>query len=61
MSNEEVERGGWQPTPVTKEEFLAANPFGTIHTDRDGELRLLTQEEYDEWVENSRGIWDDAV
>jgi hypothetical protein len=46
--------------PVTKEQFLLDNPFGKIFTDQDGpELRALTQEEYDEFVENSRGIWDE--
>lgn len=60
MADEVSQDGLLLPDPVTKEEFLAANPFGTIYTDKDGDLRLLTQEEYDEWVEGSRGIWDDA-
>lgn len=59
---DEASQEGWQlPDPVTKEEFLAANPFGTIYTDQDGPLRLLTQEEYAEWVERSRGIWDGSA
>lgn len=61
MADEVRNRTEERPDPVTKDEFLAANPFGTIYTDKDGDLRLLTQEEYDEWVEGSRGIWDDAV
>lgn len=50
----------FKPEPVTKEQFLADNPFGEILTDKDGELRPLTQEEYDQWVEDSRGIWGDS-
>jgi hypothetical protein len=46
-------------TPMTKEEFMEQNPFGVIQTDNDGTPRPLTQEEYDEFVENSRGIWED--
>ena len=61
MTDEVQDRDDMRPDPVTKDEFLAANPFGTIYTDKDGDLRLLTQEEYDEWVEGSRGIWDDAA
>jgi hypothetical protein len=61
MADEVQDFDDMRPDPVTKDEFLAANPFGTIYTDKDGDLRLLTQEEYDEWVEGSRGIWDDAA
>jgi hypothetical protein len=47
---------------ITKEEFIQQNPFGTISKQNtDGSTTLLTQEEYDEFVENSRGIWDDKV
>lgn len=54
------EQNYFKPEPVTKAQFLSDNPFGQIFTDQDGpELRALTQEEYDEFVENSRGIWDD--
>jgi hypothetical protein len=45
---------------MTKEEFIAANPFGTVKIQKQTEEpRDMTQEEYDEWVENSRGIWDE--
>ena len=48
-------------TPITKEEFIQQNPFGTISKqNNDGSTTLLTQQEYDDWVEFSRGIWDDA-
>lgn len=48
-------------TPITKEEFIQQNPFGTISKQNDdGSTTLLTQQEYDDWVEFSRGIWDDA-
>lgn len=56
------EQNYFKPEPVTKEQFLSDNPFGQIFTDQDGpELRALTQKEYDEFVENSRGIWDDTT
>ena len=49
-------------TPITKEEFIQQNPFGTISKqNNDGSTTLLTQQEYDDWVEFSRGIWDDAT
>ena len=49
-------------TPITKEEFIQQNPFGTISKQNDdGSTTLLTQQEYDDWVEFSRGIWDDAT
>lgn len=51
----------FKPEPVSKEQFLSDNPFGEVYTDQDGPRRPLTQEEYDEWVEGSRGIWDDMV
>ena len=48
-------------TPITKEEFIQQNPFGTISKQNDdGSTTLLTQHEYDDWVEFSKGIWDDA-
>lgn len=48
-------------TPITKEEFIQQNPFGTISKQNDdGSTTLLTQQEYDDWVEFSRGIWDDT-
>lgn len=48
-------------TPITKEVFIGQNPFGTISKlNADGATILLTQEEYDEWVEFTRGVWDDA-
>ena len=48
-------------TPITKEEFIQQNPFGTISKqNNDGSTTLLTQQEYDDWVEFSRGIWDDT-
>jgi hypothetical protein len=48
-------------TPITKEEFIQQNPFGTISKQNDdGSITLLTQQEYDDWVEFSRGIWDDT-
>ena len=47
-------------TPMTKEEFIAANPFGSIKLQiATEEPRDMTREEYDAWVENSRGIWED--
>ena len=49
-------------TPITKEEFIQQNPFRTISKQNDdGSTTLLTQQEYDDWVEFSRGIWDDAT
>ena len=49
-------------TPITKEEFIQQNTFGTISKQNDdGSTTLLTQQEYDDWVEFSRGIWDDAT
>lgn len=49
-------------TLITKEEFIQQNPFGTIFKqNNDGSTTLLTQQEYDDWVEFSRGIWDDAT
>jgi hypothetical protein len=46
--------------PITKKEFIEQNPFGTISKQNfDGSMTLLTQEEYIEWIEFSRGIWDD--
>ena len=49
-------------TPITKEEFIQQNPFGTISKQNDdGSTTLLTQQEYDDWVEFSRGIWDDTT
>ena len=49
-------------TPITKEEFIQQNPFGTISKqNNDGSTTLLTQQEYDDWVEFSRGIWDDTT
>ena len=48
--------------PITKEEFIKQNPFGTISKQNDdGSTTLLTQQEYDDWVEFSRGIWDDTT
>jgi hypothetical protein len=48
-------------TPITKEEFIQQNPFGTISKQNDdGSTTLLTQHEYDDWVEFSKGIWDDT-
>jgi hypothetical protein len=48
--------------PITKEQFIEQNPFGTISKQNpDGSTTLLIQEEYDDWVEFSRGIWDDAA
>lgn len=48
-------------TPITKEEFIQQNPFGTISKQNDdGSTALLTQQEYDDWVEFSKGIWDDT-
>ena len=48
--------------PITKEQFIEQNQFGTISKQNaDGSTTLLTQEEYDNWVEFSRGIWDDAT
>jgi hypothetical protein len=46
--------------PITKEEFIEQNPFGTISKQNDdGSTTLLTQEEYDNWVEYSKGIWEE--
>ena len=46
--------------PITKEEFIEQNPFGTISKQNDdGSTTLLDQEEYDNWVEYSKGIWED--
>jgi hypothetical protein len=43
---------------ITKEEFINQNPFGTISKQNpDGSTTLLSQQEYDSWVEFSRGIW----
>jgi hypothetical protein len=48
--------------PITKEEFIQQNPFGTISKQNDdSSTTLLTQQEYDDWVEFSRGIWDDTT
>ena len=48
-------------TPITKEEFIQQNPFGTMSKqNNDGSTTLLTQQEYDDWVEFSRGIWDEV-
>jgi len=48
-------------TPITKEEFIQQNPFGTISKQNDdSSTTLLTQQEYDDWVEFSRGIWDEV-
>jgi hypothetical protein len=45
---------------ITKEEFIQQNKFGTISKQNgDGSTTILTQEEYDEFVENSYGIWSD--
>jgi hypothetical protein len=45
---------------ITKEEFIEQNPFGTISKqNNDGSTILLTQEEYEEWVEFSKGIWEE--
>jgi hypothetical protein len=47
--------------PITKEEFIQQNPFGTISKQNDdGSTTLLTQQEYDDWVEFSRGVWDEV-
>ena len=43
-------------TPITKEEFIEQNPFGTISKQNpDGTTTLLTQEEYDAWVQSRKG------
>lgn len=48
--------------PITKEQFIKENPFGTISKQNpDGTTTLLTQEEYDAWVEFSRGIWEEIT
>jgi hypothetical protein len=45
---------------MTREEFIEANPFGTIKIQvATEEPRDMTPEEYEDWVESSRGIWDD--
>jgi hypothetical protein len=45
---------------MTREEFIEANPFGTVKMQTGTEEpREMTPEEYEDWVENSRGIWDD--
>lgn len=47
---------------MTKEEFIQQNEFGTISKQNpDGSITLLTQKEYDEWVEFSKGIWKDEA
>lgn len=44
---------------ITKQQFIEQNPFGTISKQNPDEtITLLTQEEYDEWVESSKGIWE---
>jgi hypothetical protein len=45
-------------TPMTRDEFIAANPFGSIKLQiATEEPRDMTLEEYDTFVENSKGIW----
>lgn len=50
----------FKPDPMTREEFVEANPFGSIKIQiGTEEPRDMTEAEYEEFVENSRGIWDD--
>jgi len=49
----------FRPEPITREEFIAANPFGSIKLQvGTEEPRDMTEAEYEEFVENSRGIWE---
>ena len=45
-------------TPMTRDEFIAQNPFGVIcKMLEDGSRVPLNEEEYEEWVQGSKGIW----
>ena len=53
-----VEMPGEAPK-MTREEFIEANPFGTIKIQiATEEPRDMTLEEYEDWVEQSKGIWE---
>lgn len=48
--------------PITKEEFLEQNPFGSVFKiNTDGTKIALTEEEYADWVEFSQGVWEDGA
>lgn len=43
---------------LSRDEFIALNPFGTIFKlDNTGNKVLLTEQEYEDWVDFSTGVW----
>lgn len=60
MSDIEIpndDRFGYAPR-MTRDEFIAANPFGTVKIQVGvEEPRDMTPEEYEQWVDQSKGIW----